>query len=202
MRNQTTKNQKSFTQPHFCIRKSGAGFTLIEMMVAVAIFSLMVGTIINIFMWGIREQRRALATQKLLDETSYALEYMSRSIRMAKKDDVSGVNCLTGDKTNYEITARGGLRFVNYKNECQEFFSKNNQLKEEKAGSTLPMTSTNTKIEALRFSLIGQNQPPTDNLQPRVTIFLDIKGAGQKPEEKPQIKIQTTISQRNLDIQY
>jgi len=40
-----------------------------------------------------------------------------------------------------------------------------------------------------------------DYEQPRVTIFFDIKGkgGGVKPEEQPRIKIQTTISQRNLD---
>ena len=158
-------------------------------------------------MWGIREQRRALATQKLLDETSYVLEYMSRSIRMAKKDDVEigGVtkNCLSAEKVNYELTltGQGGIKFRNYKNECQEFFLENYQLKEKKDAATpLAMTSSAFTINTLKFNLIGASQG--DQLQPRVTIFLDIQGKGQRPEEKPQIKIQTTLSQRNLDIQY
>jgi len=171
----------------------------------------MVGTIMEIFMWGIREQRRALATQKLLDETSYVLEYMSRSIRMAIKDDIKtkGVDkhCLSGEKVNYELTStgQGGIKFRNYKNECQEFFLENNQLKENKDGYAAPlaMTSSAFKINSLKFNLIGEKQPPEplgDNLQPRVTIFLDAKS--QTTEGGSGIKIQTTISQRNLDIQY
>jgi len=62
------------------------------------------------------------------------------------------------------------------------------------------MTSSAFKINTLKFKLSGERQD--DSLQPRVTIYSEIKGAGQKPEERPQIKIQTTISQRNLDIQY
>lgn len=204
MKNQNPKKQKSFT--------------LIEMMVVVTVFSLMVGTIINVFMWGIREQRRALATQKLLDETSYVLEYMSRAVRMAKKQLVPTPNCsktcLSSSGLNYETSGVSDLRFQNYDCVCQRFFLEGGQLKEQKGwelvggnltgGTTLAMTSSAFKINTggLKFNLIGADQPPGDYLQPRVTIFLDIQGSGQKPEERPQIKIQTTISQRNLDIQY
>lgn len=184
-------------------------FTLIEMLVAITIFSLMIGTLSSIFISGIREQQRALATQKLLDETSYVLEYMSRAIRMATKDDIEikgqpGKDCSgdSTDKINYKLTTtgQGGIKFRNYKNECQEFFLENNQLKERKdSGTALPMTSANTKIETLIFNVIGEDQPLTDNLQPRVTIFLDVRS---QTTGGPSIKIQTTLSQRKIDIQY
>lgn len=174
------------------------GFTLIEVMVAVTIFSLMVGTIMEIFMWGIKEQRRALSTQKLLDETSYALEYMSRSIRMAKKE-LNAPACLSANGLNYETNADKNLiKFIDHNNVCTEFFLDSKQLKKTAGGATLAMTSSAFTVNVLKFNLIGESQ--SDAVQPRVTIFLDIQGGGQKPEERPQIKIQTTISQRNLDI--
>lgn len=177
------------------------GFTLIEVMVAVTIFSLMVGTIMEIFMWGIKEQRRALSTQKLLDETSYALEHMSRSIRMAKKE-LNAPACLSTNGLNYETNADKTLiRFIDHNNVCTEFFldADSKQLKKTAGGATLAMTSSAFAINVFKFNFIGESQ--SDAIQPRVTIFLDIQGGGQKLEERPQIKIQTTISQRNLDVQ-
>ena len=36
-----------------------------------------------------------------------------------------------------------------------------------------------------------------DNEQPRVSFFLELEG---KTQEKPKIQLQTSVSQRNLDI--
>lgn len=191
------------------------GFTLIEMLVAVAIFSLLVGAISGLFISGIRLQRGALVSQEILNQTSYTLEYISRALRMAKKE--SGEGCLSEAGLNYEIPGKyriekdknlgTGLRFINHleNDDCQEFFLEAGQLKYKKKVEspgevTLDLTSKDLEITSLKFNLSGQSQD--DNLQPRVTVFLDIKGKRVREEEQPKIKIQTTISQRNLDIRY
>jgi len=175
-------------------------FTLIEILVAVTIFSLIMGIASGIFISAIKAQRKTLAYQQLLDQTSYIMEYMSRALRMAKKDDIGGVNCLNPDKVNFEVTHSGqGIKFRNYQDICQEFYLDGIQLNEEKDGVVLELTSTNLQVLYFNVNLIGETQ--IDNLQPRVTLLLNIKGTGEKPEQKPEIKIQTTISQRNPDIE-
>ena len=194
------------------------GFTLIEMLVAIMIFSIVVGAISGIFISGLLQQRRALASRALLDQTSYALEYMSRALRMAKKETIEG--CLLTYGLNYEIPVEyringnenlgTGLRFINHLqgDECQEFYLdlENGQLKYQKEANLvspplpLDLTSDELEITNLLFNLSGQ--PQEDNLQPRVTIFLEIKGKDTTPEQQPEIKIQTTISQRNPDVFY
>ncbi len=184
------------------------GFTLIEMLVAVMIFSLIIGVISGVFISGLRGQKMTLSSQKLLDQISYALEYMSRALRMANKQTADIPTCLSQEGLNYEITHSGsGLKFINHleEDDCQEFFLEDSQLKYRKkigqAGEeTLDLTSSNLQITYLNFSISGEGQD--DDLQPRVTIFLNMKGKGQKPEEQPEMKIQTTISQRNLDVKY
>lgn len=174
------------------------GFTLVEMLVAVTVFILIVTAASGIFVSSLKAQRKSLASQQLLDQTSYIAEYMSRAIRMAKKD-VAG-ECITA-KLNYEKTRSGkGLKFKNYQDICQEFFwdTATNQLKEIKGGQENFLTSHSLQILALNIKLAGESQ--NDDAQPRVTIFLDIKGKGEKPEMQPEIRIQTTISQRNLDV--
>jgi hypothetical protein len=45
---------------------------------------------------------------------------------------------------------------------------------------------------------MGQDQ--ADDLQPRVTFSLEVKK--KNVEDSPKSQIQTTVSQRNLDIEY
>lgn len=176
------------------------GLTLIEMIAAVGIFAITVGTISGLFISAVRAQRKSLATQELLDRTSYVIEYMGRTIRMAQKD-IDGT-CIIA-KTNYENP--GGdvskIKFINYEGVCQDFFLDNNQIKEYKTGyaTSLPLTPPELKINSLKFYLSGQSQ--NDVLQPRVTIFLEIE-SGRIPQSPPKIQVQTSVSQRALDVEY
>jgi len=176
------------------------GVSLIEMLAAVAIFAITVGAISGIFISAVRSQRRILATQELLDQTSYVLEYMGRALRMAKKDTAG--SCLTtcGANCNYENP--GGnisrIKFIDYNNVCTEYFldTATGQLKKTAGGTTSELTSTKLTVNSLKFNLSGESG--NDTLQPRVTIFLDILGRGTT--ERPEIQIQTSISQRPLDV--
>ena len=134
---------------------------------------------------------------------------------MAKKELNDPGTCLSQKGLNYEIPVEyqiggnenlgTGLRFINVleNSDCQEFFLENGQLKYKRKiitappGETLDLTSNKLEITSLKFKLEGKSQ--NDNLQPRVTIFLEVKGKGEI-EASQKIKIQTTISQRNLDV--
>jgi prepilin-type N-terminal cleavage/methylation domain-containing protein len=197
------------------------GFTLVELLVAVAVFSLTVAAASGIFISALQTQRKSLASQQILDQTSYSLEYMGRALRMAKKEKADPPACLTADLipggrgTNYGTNlARDKIRFVSYDDRCQEFFLDGNQLKERKSptsttpsaadfGPPTPLTSNDVFVELFKVGPItdhGWSQD--DDLQPRVTISLKLRGVSQKVEERPEIKIQTTVSQRDLDVQY
>lgn len=196
--------------------KKSVGYTLIEVLTTITIFLLISGSVTGLFLSSVLAQRKALATQKLFDNVSYTLEYMSRALRMAKKD-MSG-NCLGSSflKWNYStstVTGETGVRFLKYSEgilKCYEFYINNNdgRIYERKSNdntanfvSTLPLTPSDfiVSTSTSKFLVSGSNQ--TDNLQPRVTIFLVIETKGQKPESKAKIQIQTTISQRDLDVQ-
>jgi len=166
------------------------GFTLIEMMVAVAVFSLLVAAGSSAFVSSIKAQRQSLATQEVLDQTSYLMEYVSKALRMAKKD-ITGM-CTETAKINYLFKDQC-LKFVNYHGECQRFCLEGSRLKDENDNF---LTSDNLTVVSFLVGLLGQEQPPLDYRQPSVAVFLEIQG-----REGANIKIQTTISQRNPDVQ-
>jgi prepilin-type N-terminal cleavage/methylation domain-containing protein len=193
------------------LTKSKKGFTLIEMMVAVAIFSLVMGTAATLLVSSMKAQRRSLSYQQLADQVSFATEYMSRSARMAKKELFDHTyTCLSSSGANFENP--GGddsrLRFIKFDHEaeadvCQEFYLDGGQLMEYKRNlatgeeETMPLTSEQLEVNSMTFRLSGETQ--NDNIQPLFTVFWDIEGIG-KEDEKASLDIQTSISQRNLDI--
>jgi prepilin-type N-terminal cleavage/methylation domain-containing protein len=183
------------------------GFTLIEILISLVIFSLAIVAISNVYVVGIRSQRTIISGERSIDQSSYALEYISRALRMAKKQTADLPSCLPQDGDNYAITDGGlSLRFINSLEgfDCQRFYLDNGQLMQEKGLLTadpqaVALTSSSLEMTRLMFSVIGNSQ--SDNLQPRVTISMAIRLKSARQSEDPLIKIQTTVSQRNLDVQ-
>lgn len=166
------------------------GFTLVEMLVTIAIFSIVVSTTIGFFLSAVRAQRKNFANQEILDQISYVLEYMGRALRMANKD-LTG-SCISSGYNYYQIP--NGIKFLDSEGNCTEYYLENNQLKKKIGTEIWQLTSPKIKINQFKINLLGQSQQ--DNLQPRLTIFIEAeKGEGK-------IQIQTTISQRSPDFQY
>ncbi|MBZ9572787.1 prepilin-type N-terminal cleavage/methylation domain-containing protein [Patescibacteria group bacterium] len=170
------------------------GFTLIELLVTITIFSIVITGFLGLFASAFKEQRKNLNLQYLLQNTSYISEYMSRALRMAKKD-ING-NCIT-PKDNFALLTQDHIKFLNYNEECQEFFLDGEVLKVRKLGITQPLTSSNLIVERLKFEISGETQE--DTLQPKVIFSLKIKNKELEPQE---LNLQTTISQRDLDVRY
>jgi len=181
-------------------RKGEKSFTLIELLVGMTMFTLILGAIVGILISAIKVERDILKQQQALDQLSFAIEYMGRALRMAKKDDDG--NCLT---SGYNYQNPGGIsseiKFINHlqEDDCQSFFldTNTNQLNYDTGINTVdferfPLTSPDVVVDRLEFEIVGEAGPP-DNFQPKVTIFISTSFP-------LKIDLQTTISQRNLDI--
>jgi len=178
-----------------------SGFVLAELLAVIFALGIIIVVVVDIFLSIIQHQSRLLSEQDLLNQTSYTVEYISRALRMAKKD-TAGL-CLGTEKIgyNYVLTNDGnGIKFINHSNNdiCQEFFwdSNDKKIKEIKdSGQAVSFISDNLQVNYFKIKLSGESE--SDDLQPRVTISMEIqvKGSGDLPKKQ----IQITISQRNLD---
>lgn len=200
------------------------GYTLIEVLVAAAIFLILVAGPTGLFISSLRSQARILGLREVIDNASHTIEYMGRALRMAKKelnctDNLNPTTCSclkdNGYGFNYEeINSRildgtvyngPGIKFNDYKDVsvCQEFFwdVNDNRIKESKNGGT-PNALTSDDLEVILFKINPDGWDQSDNKQPRVTLLLEIEVKAKSPEARSKLKIQTTISQRNLDIVY
>jgi len=176
------------------------GFTIVELLVVVAVFVIVLTIVSDLFLSSFLSQRRLLAWQTTFEQVSFLAEYLSRSLRMAKKE-LAAPSCLSSNGLNYELTHGGqGIKFINSQGICQEFFldTSTKRLKEVKNGESQYLTAAESEVLAFNLNLIGASQD--DQLQPRVTLFLKIRKKSARPEFQPALEIQTTVSQRKLDI--
>ena len=194
-------------------QKTQKAYTLIEVLIAVAIFFTVIAGPTGLFVSSLKSQNRILSVREIIDNSSHVFEYMSRALRMARKELSCDVRsepetcaCLdtSGYGSNYEITRGGrGIKFNNFQQPsvCQEFFwdTADNRLKESKDDSE-PIALTSDDLEVVSFKIKKFGLEQDDNIQPRITIFLEITKKDQT--EAPKIRVQTTISQRNLDVMY
>ncbi|MCX6720924.1 MAG: type II secretion system protein [Candidatus Staskawiczbacteria bacterium] len=192
-------------------KKSGplTGFTLIELIVVMAVFLFIIGAALGIFISIIQGQRRVLAEQQFLNQISYVQEYMAKALRAAKTD-ISGTCPGTNNiylLTNWDgINIASGIKFLNNNYDlttCQYFFLEGGVLFETKNGVRNPLTSsTNFEVKSLKFLVnrTADSASPAfasgNGIQPAVTILLNVQVSGETAIRT----IQSTVSRRALNI--
>jgi len=128
---------------------------------------------------------------------------MARALRMAKKD--SDGACVGTSGKNYEVGLGDSIKFLKFdytinSDVCYYFSLNSGRIYESKDGAVgVPLTSDKLSVNSLKFNLSGDVVGESPNLQPRVTIFLEIESKRLVPGSPPKIQIQTSVSQRALD---
>ncbi len=188
--------------------KKEKGFTLIEMLVSILIFSIISAGLINVFIAAVQSQSRVLQNQSLMEQSSYSLEYMGKLIRMANMDTTGG--CTGVVNTNYSIAqAPNSITFlaydaVNSQYRCRQFLLSNNIIEERRSSDATvanlepatEITSSQVKVNKLKFVVTGD---VLTSAQPKVTIMVKMESA-RNTSNPPQISVETSVSQRHLNI--
>ncbi len=195
---------KFFYQPY--LRGKKKGFTLIEMLVSVAIFTLvMLITTSSIFVI-IASDKKAESLKSVMDNLSFALESMTRNIRTGSEytcltvfggatSVVLGNNCSGGDQ---------GFQFVSNQQAYNgnpivvQYYLWQNRIWEDETNSdwTAPVaiTAPEINVSSLQFYLVGAGK---DTFQPRV--LMSVIGTAGTSNTETNFDIQTTLSQRQID---
>lgn len=187
--------------------KDSRGFSLLELVVVLTIFLIVISVTINIFISMVTNQRRALEEQELLNQTSFAFEYISSALSSAVEDptgDCLGASGRIYLLPNCPITdqACNRIKFINASdnNACQEFFLDddpvNPHLMETKNGAPAQNLLSNKLIIKYGRFIINGNKAghyasSSDSFQPRVTFLLDVLTQSNRSEKI----IQNTIVQ-------
>jgi len=172
-----------------------------ETIVALAIFTTVLLASFSAFTLSLGAHRAVLAEKAIAENVNYAVEFMSRQMRVAKRDGAGG--CIASN-TTYQTPLSTEIRFINGGDECVRFFLLGGAIQYENitndSGTIIPLTTgASVSIDTLNFSILGELR--IDNEQPRVTITISASGVGERPEiQGVRVDIQTTVVARGLDI--
>ena len=90
--------------------RNKSGFTLIEILVVLGLFSILSVVIINVFLLSLRSQRQASFRQKTLASLRYTLEIIARQVRTSEVNYDSFT--YTGDDQSLYLIDQSGNSFI------------------------------------------------------------------------------------------
>lgn len=180
------------------------GFTLIEVLLAVGVLTILAGTASGALISAMRAYQEVTAVQNMTDNVQFALEYMSRQMRLARRSTGSECSSFPPWPLPAGVTFQtfpNIIQFVDYQSRCivyiiaaEMIFVSTNNL----AGPFLPLTSSSmVRISFPEFIIRGGTQG--DGLQPRVMIKFRAQGVTQNIPKGPTLSVQTSVSTRSLD---
>jgi prepilin-type N-terminal cleavage/methylation domain-containing protein len=185
--------------------KNQAGFSLVEVLVSILLFTTLVTMVISIFQAVSQGQRHVIAAQNVQEAVYFAFEAMSKEIRTARGDHM-GINC--GVEPYYKVfntenaTAGSGenegseLYFQNQEEDCVLYYLDNNQLRIDRGGDDYPITPDDIVVNSLQFYIVDDVIDDFHSLQPRVTIRITVEAIEGQQQFAQPLNIETTVSSR------
>lgn len=201
----------NFTKMNRSIQSQKKGFSLIEVLVSLSIFTIVVTISVGSLLVLIDANARARNMQEVMTNITYTLDSMTRDIRTGSDYycstgalPTSGTtrnDCTTGPADGRALSFNeGGQSLTNVVTGARIAYQLNGGAIERRlgSGSWVSITSPNTVITLLRFETRGSTGG--DAVAPSVTIH--VSGYAKDDDNVPpaSFNIQTTVTQQLLDI--
>lgn len=185
-------------------KKNNKGFSLIELIVALGIFTSIVTVLLGALIVTMNSAKQSRALRTAMDNVNFAMESMSRSIRMGTNyycvQDVGGVPSNIGEKTQ-ECDKGIFISFIPQGENSSSSRVGYGLIKENGEPvlsrcideSCVAIVSPDITIESLRFVVKNQN---TNERQ--ASVYIMMKGVAHVKGSPIPFALQTMASQRNF----
>ncbi len=197
--------------------RHSAGFTLIEMLVSLALFTIVATIAVGTLLVLINGNSRVVGEQSVMTGLTFALDSMSREIRTGTDyycgsiAQVSGAS-VTGSSTNVSNCTSGNVAFSfreagesitggSSQGRIAYYFSNNMIYRKVGTGTPVPIIGDDVRVTSARFVVTGSEKLTanlTDKVQPIVTLVMT--AVASSSDGLSPFTVQTTVTQRALDI--
>lgn len=198
--------------PHqfFALKKTGAGFTVIELLIVIAIFSIGALSIAATYINFTRLHRRVANAEALGQELRFAMELMVRAARnntvsypalpgsLAKPVGTLNLISSTGSTVSFR---RWGLTEIG--GPCVPLNADCLALSLDSGATWVPITGKNINIDRFDAYVTPLQNPfeavglaYNNSNQPRVTFVIDATYKNVVAQEQAKLSIQTSVSSR------
>ncbi len=201
----------SLHTPHKQSRARQAGFSLVEVLVSLSIFTIVVTISVGTLLVLIDANTKSQAMQVVMTNLSFALDSMTREIRTgdsywcgsdgslpndgeSTRDCPGGASAMSFNEGGNSITSGAGSSRIAYR------LNTNTDSIERRLGtqsSWVPVTSPDVNVDTFELTVTGSDR--NDEYTPAVTIYV----AGRVGEEDgigSDFNVETTVSQILLDV--
>jgi|SRR5581483_778146 len=176
------------------MRKDSAGFSLIELMVAVSVFTLIMTASMGSVLSVLAANRKAQSLRAVMDNLDFALEGMTRTIRFGTAyhcgsggDPSQPADCPSGDMSITVKSQNGQL--VSYA------LSGSSIVRSVAGGQYYAVTSPDVTISKLSFRVFG-SEPFSKGGQAQPEVIIVVSGfAGSQASSQSSFNLETTVSQ-------
>jgi len=172
---------------NFRRRSKPDGFTLIELLVAMAMFSVVMIVITDIFLSGMGNIQRSFGSQAVQESGRFILESMAKEIRMSEFNSVDGA--IDFDSLSEGVNGPySSLNITNDNGSVDYIFDNDAKQVSRQAGEIL---NPNDIEVTGHFYLTKKTNSP-----PRLTMVLNLISKSAKASGRAAINLQTTVSLR------
>jgi prepilin-type N-terminal cleavage/methylation domain-containing protein len=187
--------------------KKIGGFTLVEMMVAIAVFSIVMVTAMSALLNVIDANNKARSIKTAINNISFALEGISKDMRMGTDyscfDGNAPVTDCSGGSVGikYKSPRADTDKFVYYKfvgTQLFECLEKGGAICNYLSGPSWgAITSTEVRLTDVTFYVLNDDSTTPEKEQPRMVMTVrGIAGPDSKPKLQTSFDLQTGVSQR------
>jgi prepilin-type N-terminal cleavage/methylation domain-containing protein len=166
---------------------SQRGFTIVELLVSIAIFALVTSVGVTVFLRSLRAQRSVVALISANDNASLAIEAIARELRRGRgfQTSLSGteLSFVNAEQRNidYRYDGSDGVKAI---------------MRRENSGAWYPVTAKNIVVEEARF--LVQDDFGGRPILPRITMAIKL-GTKDRDILDVTTEIHTTVSSRGLN---
>lgn len=183
----TTQRIQKKRKARIASAKKSAGFTLIELMVAMSIFSVVMVMSMTAVFTIISVNRKAQSLSSIIDNLNFAVESMSRTIK-TNTEYVIGLD--------YVIVENDDGQQLQY-SRVVDTDGKGRIMLQRGSATAIPITAPEVDVNTFRTIQL-YDDGPLDCEQPMLAIV--IRGTATVADEETEFSLQTVISQRDLRI--
>lgn len=162
------------------------GFTLVEMLVATLIFSIIAMAVSLVFVRAVVIENRGQGAQKVQENALFALESMAREIRVGVFTTNQDSPSCSRTMITFQHPVNGEVSYG--------FDGAKSAITRTAGGIVTRLTGDDVQTSA-RFCVLGSG---VDQDQARVTILMNIKNKAKNSAEQMTFNLQTTVSSRDI----
>lgn len=181
--------------------KRERGYTLLELIVSVGIFSIIMLIVTSAYLMLIHLDRKARATSDVITNLTFVVESMSREIRTGTnyRCNTTGTNCTSGGTSFRYSDSRSPSRTITYALQTNAQTQKGQVMVTVDSGTPVTSSLTDPRVDVNVLTFYVRGVGTADSLPPHVTFVMQ-GSIEPEPGEIVEFSLQGSATQRLLEL--